>query len=361
MKTIMIVTRNMLAGGAERVIAQLANYFVSKNYNCYLVTLYKDEVFYSINTNVKICQISSGSKSRLFDKLNRYMQLRKIVKQKKPDVILSMPEEIGIYVLLFLTFIKIPIYVSERNNPWVMPYKKITRILRKIVYPFAEGIVFQTQKAQSFFPNKIKDKSIVITNPIDINRIPFQCKKERKKRIVAAGRLELQKNFMLLIDAFNDFQKENEEYSLVIYGEGTLRKQLQTKIDELGLQKKIFLPGKEGKLLEIINDSAMFVLSSDYEGLPNVLIEAMCMGMPVIATDCPSGGPRELINNNINGILVPVNNKKKLVEAMIRLTDNDLAKKMGDNAYNIRKIYEKQDVFEKWENFLFKKKDTLNE
>lgn len=82
MKTIMIVTRNMLAGGAERVIAQLANYFVSKNYNCYLVTLYKDEVFYSINTNVKICQISSGSKSRLFDKLNRYMQLRKIVKQK---------------------------------------------------------------------------------------------------------------------------------------------------------------------------------------------------------------------------------------------------------------------------------------
>lgn len=307
MKTIMIVTRNMLAGGAERVIAQLANYFVSKNYNCYLVTLYKDEVFYSINTNVKICQISSGSKSRLFDKLNRYMQLR------------------------------------------------------KIVYPFAEGIVFQTQKAQSFFPNKIKDKSIVITNPIDINRIPFQCKKERKKRIVAAGRLELQKNFMLLIDAFNDFQKENEEYSLVIYGEGTLRKQLQTKIDELGLQKKIFLPGKEEKLLEIINDSAMFVLSSDYEGLPNVLIEAMCMGMPVIATDCPSGGPRELINNNINGILVPVNNKKKLVEAMIRLTDNDLAKKMGDNAYNIRKIYEKQDVFEKWENFLFKKKDTLNE
>lgn len=132
---------------------------------------------------------------------------------------------------------------------------------------------------------------------------------------------------MLLIDAFNDFQKENEEYSLVIYGEGTLRKQLQTKIDELGLQKKIFLPGKEEKLLEIINDSAMFVLSSDYEGLPNVLIEAMCMGMPVIATDCPSGGPRELINNNINGILVPVNNKKKLVEAMIRLTDNDLAKK----------------------------------
>ena len=119
-----------------------------------------------------------------------------------------------------------PVFVSERNNPWVMPYKKITRFLRKLLYHRASGIIFQTKLAQSFFSDSIQKKSKVIFNPVDLERIPAMYTKERKKIIAGAGRLFEQKNFKLLIDAFSIIQKQHEDYKLVIYGEGYQKEEL---------------------------------------------------------------------------------------------------------------------------------------
>lgn len=352
-KSIVIVTRNMLAGGAERVISQLANYFVENEIVCNIVTLDCKEVQYEIDNRIKIIPIGKKSSNKGLDKFFRYSRLRKILLEQKPDVVLAMPEEIGIYVLLAMLGTSIPVYVSERNNPWVMPDQKITRILRTLMYPFATRLIFQTEMAKSYFSEKIQKKGIVLNNPVDASRIPKQYCGEREKVIVAAGRLAKQKNFELLIRSFSEFHKEHSDYKMIIYGEGKMRSELENLIKELKLDSKITLPGIKTNLLQLINSAAMFVLSSDYEGMPNVLLEAMCMGMPVISTDCPSGGPRQLIENGVNGLLVPVNDIMALSDAMDKMTCTDNAKFISDNAYKIREVVVSDKIFKDWEQYLF--------
>lgn len=351
-KKIMIITRNLLGGGAERVIAQLANYFVAQGKECEIITIDNNEIFYKLDPRITVKMIGRKSSNKLLDRIARYRLVRKRVKQKSPDLVLSLPEEVGVYVLLALLGTGIPVYVSERNNPWVMPDVKITRILRTLMYPFAKGLIFQTKTAMSFFSESIQRKGIVLSNPVDAERIPAQYCGEREKVVVAAGRLSKQKNFPLLLRAFSEFSLKHPDYCLRIFGEGELRQELTTLAESLGIGDKVELPGRSSSLLEKMNSSAMFVLSSDYEGMPNVLLEAMCMGMPVISTDCRCG-PRDLIEDRINGLLVPEDDADALCEAMEKMTDTDYAKHLADNAYRLRDKLTSKEVFEDWCHYLF--------
>lgn len=350
---IVVVTRNMVGDGAERVIAQLVNYFASRGKQCSIVTLNDDEVFYKLDPSISVLPVGRKSDNKVLDKLLRYRQVRKMVLGQKPDLVLSMPEEIGVYVLLALLGTKIPVYVSERNNPWVMPDVKVTRLLRTLMYPFAKGIIFQTEMAKSFFPESIRAKGIVLKNPVDPGRIPAQYCGQREDVIVAAGRLSEQKNMPLLLKAFARFSPNHPEFRLRIFGEGELREELTELSRSLDIGEKVELPGRSTTLLEKMNPAAMFVLSSDYEGMPNVLLEAMCMGMPCISTDCPSGGPRELIRNGENGLLVPVGEETALAAAMERMADPAFAKQMADAAYEIREELTSPDIFTSWYRYLF--------
>lgn len=352
-KKIIIVTKNMYGGGAERVIAQLANYFVLRSVECQIIMTDNEPVGYQLDNRIKITAIGKKSDNKLIDRIKRYKAVKKIVKTEKPDLVLSMPEDTGIYVLWGLLGVKVPVYVSERNNPWVMPDVRITRILRKLMYPFAKGIIFQTEMAKSFFSQKIQRKGIVLSNPVDDKRIPQPFQGEREKIIVGAGRLSKQKNFPLLINAFSEFVKQFPDYKLVIYGEGPDRQKLEELIKALNIEDKAELPGRKENLPELMKSKAMFVLSSDYEGMPNVLIEAMCMGMPVISTDCLSGGPRELVQNKKNGMLVPVNSQDELLKAMCYMAEGDHAAIMGSEAYKLRDKLTSKKVFEEWYNYLF--------
>ena len=350
---IVVITRNMVGDGAERVIAQLANYFAAQGKQCNIITLNDDEVFYKLDPSVSVLPVGEKSGNKVLDKLLRYRQVRKMVLQEKPDLVLSMPEEIAVYVLLALLGTKIPVYVSERNNPWVMPDVKVTRILRKFMYPVAKGIIFQTEMAKSFFPEAIQQKGVVLKNPVDAGRIPAQYRGEREKVIVGAGRLSEQKNMPLLLKAFGKFAPGPPEFRLRIFGEGELREELTDLARSLNIADRVELPGRSTALLEKMNTAAMFVLSSDYEGMPNVLLEAMCMGMPCISTDCPSGGPRELIEDGVNGLLVPVGDVEALAEAMERMADPGFAGQMADAAYRIREELTSQEIFVSWYRYLF--------
>lgn len=353
-KKICIVTRALINGGAERVIAQLANYFVKNGIDCSVITIDVAAVAYELDTRVNVDAIGKKVDNKVKDRFFRYAALRKKIMQYKPDVVLSMPEDIGIYVILALIGSKIPVYVSERNNPWVMPDVKITRLLRSIAYPFAEGIIFQTDMAKSFFSKNIQKKGVVLPNPVDIARIPEPHKGKRQKVLVAVGRLERQKNFPMLIKAFSKFYRKEKNFKLVIYGEGRERANLEILIKELGLDGVVLLPGRNKDVLNVINDASAFILSSDYEGMPNALIEAMCMGMPVISTDCPSGGPRELIENQKNGILIPVGDEAALVDALYSIIDSNMAEKMSNNSSKLRHSLTSVRIFENWEKYLFR-------
>lgn len=347
---IAIVTRNMNAGGAERVIAQLLKNWTGQGVQCSLFSMEPSERFYSIPSPVKCYDVSHFSEQIYINKIRKYAYLRKTLKQLRPDIVLSMPEEIGIYVGFALVGTGIPLVVSERNNPWTMPYKKTTRTLRRVIYPFVDGLIFQTEQAASFFSVAQRRKGIVLPNPLELDRLPARYEGKREKIIVGVGRLEYQKNFDLLIDAFADFYKTHQNYKLIIYGDGKLRSQLMKHIEQLSLPKgTISLPGKSGHVLQKINPARMFVLSSDFEGLPNALIEAMACGIPCISTNCPSGGPADIIESGRNGFLVPVGDCKALSEKMKTLADDqELAQSFSLHYKEIRKRFESEKVSASW-------------
>lgn len=337
MKNLVIMTHDMHGGGCERVISQLANWFVERNIECTIITEVKGPVFYKLNSKVKLISLSSYEKLYPQHLISTYLKLRKVVKKIKPDVILSMPEKVNVWTALALLGTRFPVVVSERNNPNLYPPSKVKRFLRKIIYPFVDGFIFQTKQAKEYFPKYIQKKGIVLPNPLDLNRIPHVFGRKRKE-IVSIGRLEKQKNFYLLIDAFSDFQKKITGYKLKIYGEGSLREDLEEYAKQKLLNDTYEFPGKKTEVLEEISNASMFVLSSDYEGMPNALIEAMALGLPVISTNCPIYGPGALIENGDNGILVPVRDKLSLVNSMCYLVENEtFANKIGGKAKLIRK------------------------
>lgn len=349
---IAVVTRNLSAGGAERVVVQLLDEWVKTN-NCELILLDNCDDFYKVDSRVKITRIGQKNNNPLLDKVSSYAMVRKKIMADNVDIVLSMPEEIGIYVIGAMLFTNLPIVVSERNNPYVMPYKKITRALRKLLYPFAKGFIFQTQNAANFFSDSIQKKSIVLSNPLDLSRIPSMHIGPKDKVIVSAGRFEKQKNFKLLIDAFSIFVRNHDDYKLIIYGEGSLRQELSDYARLILGDGKFSFPGKNDDLLNQIKDCEVFVLSSDFEGSPNVLIEAMSMGMAVVSTDYAPGGVETIIDNNKNGLIVQSNNHEILASAITRLVEEkDLAERFRHEATEIRKQFDSSIVSKQWLDYL---------
>lgn len=350
---ILIITSSLAPGGAERVVSELANNWSQAGHNVTVVLFYDKPIFYNVSSQVLIHVLKQNNKKEYINKLAKYYEIRKYIITNKPDVVLSLPEEIGIYVLGALIGTNIPVVVSERNNPWLMPYKKITRFLRWILYRRASGIVFQTEVAQSFFSKQIRDKSIVLNNPVDLSRIPEVSRKKRQKIIAGAGRLFKQKNFRLLIDAFSLVQSKHSEFKLVIYGEGYQKEELLSYASSKLPQNSYEFPGQKQNLLELLNNISVFVLSSDFEGMPNVLLEAMLMGVPCVSTDCPSGGPAQIITHGENGFLVPINNPEALAEKICRIIDDTvISSKFSNNARMIRDKFDSNIVSQQWLEFI---------
>ena len=353
MQKISFVTRNFASGGAERVIQNLIEYFSLKNILCSLLLLEDKPIFYDIPSTIEVIKIGKRSNIKFFDKFLKYLSLRKYINIIDPDIVLAMPEEVGIFTILALFGTKNRIVVSERNNPWVMPKKMMTRLLRSFSYPLASGIIFQTQKSASYFPKKIYEKGTILLNPIDNKKIPECWLGEREKLIIGVGRLVPQKNFSLLIKAFSIFQSHHPSYKLKIYGEGPLRSELFDLCSNFLPKGAFSFPGVTTNLLIEIRKAAMLVISSDYEGLPNIMIEAMAMGLPVISTDCPSGGLKEIIINQKNGLLVPVGDSVCLSNAMCQIADNKkFAKYLSKNALLIKDKLDIQLIGETWEEYL---------
>jgi len=314
-------------------------------------------LYYQLNDGVNI-EYLDCEKDNSLPFLKRYkLRMKKIksaIKKINPDVVISFMSETNIDVCFAMMGLKIPLIVSERNDPKIDPASRVKQCMRRIAYNKPTGFVFQTPDARGYFSKKIREKSCIILNPLS-SSLPLPYEGLRDKRIVSVGRLNKQKNFPVLIDAFKEFAKEYPDYILEIYGEGLLEEKIKKYILDSGMQDKISLMGFCKDVHNKINSAAMFVMSSDFEGMPNALLEALALGMPCISTDCPCGGPRMLIEGKDNGILVKVKSSSEILEAMKYMADNpDEAAKMGKKAQCIRDEAKPSSITQMWIDYVNK-------
>ncbi len=343
---ILFVNRRLSVGGAERVMTLLANAMAERGINVDMVVLQNMEQTYEVSPKVNLVQFKHESLNPIFRGIKRIVALRKIIKKGSYDAIISFMHIDSFYTLI-AGFGMRNIIISERNDP--RRFNKLyVKIGRRLLYPMAKQLVFQTDEAMSCFPRKIREKSCIIPNPIN-NNLPQPYEGIREKIVVAVGRMVPQKNFKLAIDAFELVHKEFPEHKLIIYGDGPLKKEMMEYAREKGLENFIDFPGFVKDIIEKIRKADVYISSSDFEGISNSMLEAIAMGIPSVCTDCPVGGAAMIIKNNEKGILVPVGDKFALYDGIKRiLSDKDFALKLSRNAVKIRKEYSIDNICQKW-------------
>lgn len=343
-------------GGAEAQIIRLANEMRKRGNNVILYVLNENNMKYSVDKGVEIKDLSKFERVGLWSIASRFYVYRKNIKSDSPDLIVHFWLQSALFSVMGLHSLKTKNIYSERNDPNGAEYNYVLRLLRNILLPRLDGFVFQSEGAKECFGNRIQKKSIVIHNAVNIpNNMKYDGCKEGGRTIINVGRLHSQKNQMLLLKSFNSICQEYPDISLSIYGEGELKETYQEFIKHNKLEERVQIHEPTRKILEIMKESYMFVLSSDYEGMPNVLLEAMAIGMPCISTDCKPGGARTLISNHENGLLVPIGNDKALAMCMKYILDNPtIGKTLGDNARKIKNTHTVKSIYDQWSIFFEK-------
>lgn len=359
-KKIAFYFSSLSKGGSQRVILNLTDSLLSKGYEVTIVTTTVAENEYELPKGAKriISDITEEemSSGRFQNLKNRFSKLRNIWKSEKPDVIVSFIGKNNFMAILTAWGLKIPVVVSVRAEPTVEYYNGIMRFLAKHLLCKADGIVLQTEDSKTFFPKKALKKAVVLPNPLNPEFTKELYEGEKKKKIAVVGRIHELKNQKLVVDAFRSIASKYPEHIVEIWGDGEDYESLKSYISSLHLEKQILMPGATKNVKEKIQDACLYILSSNAEGMPNSLMEAMALGLCCISTDCPCGGPKMLIQDGVNGLLTPVKDVKAMAEAMDKILGNpELADKLGKNALNIRTELSPQKVNNQWEEFLMSK------
>lgn len=353
---IMVAIGSLRFSGAERVLLALTNELRRKGHEIiYLVmqddskSPYKDSIEEGIDIN-----IIDFNGNIVIKNIRRIFKIRKKIRDKKPDVIISFGYILNPIIIMASFLKRLPVIISERNDPNIEPDKKIYRILRRLTYPYANKLVVQTEEISKYFNKFMKNKIEIIENPITNNKLPQIYTGERKETIVTVGRLDQkQKNHLLLIRSFKEINKVYPNYKLIIYGEGEDRELIENEINLLGLKDAVNVPGQKDDIINLIREDGIFALSSEFEGMPNALIEAMAIGLPCISTDCGGGGAKALISSFENGIIVPRNDVNELTKAIKYYIDNkEIALGIGRKATEIRNRLSIEKIIMKWENLI---------
>ncbi|MDE7268167.1 MAG: glycosyltransferase [Lachnospiraceae bacterium] len=348
-------------GGAERVVATLSGQFVKNGYEVLIATEWQGEEEYEIDSRITRVHVGLDQKQEGHGRIGRYLDriqnLRNLIKKTKPDIVIAFARLANYRALMATIGLKTPVMISVRINPIGFYDFLPDKILIPTILRRASGCVFQTPKQRDFFPKFLQKKSKIILNPINDKFIgnPIPDEKDREKAVVHSGRLVDFKNQALLIRAFISVHEKHPDYVLKLYGpdsfDGT-KQQLEALIKETNSAHYVFLMGSSAQLERDLIGGAVAAFSSDYEGMPNAMLEAMALGLPVVATDCPPGGPRMVIEDGKNGLLVPIKDEKALSEAINRLIeDRELAARLGAEAAKIGELASSERIFEEWKRY----------
>ena len=340
-------------GGAERMLIMLANAMSNRGHEVTLISLCDDNRCYEICRQVHYVFLPDRKKGFLRF-ISRYRDIKTELLKIRPDVTINFWLQGAYLTAMMVKTISGKTIYSERGDPGDSEYKGLLGLVRKKALQKTDSFVFQSKAAQYYFEDRIQNRSVVIPNPVFINRQNYPQLPTQRKVIVTMGRLHPQKNQRLLIDAFSLIADKFPDYSLEIYGEGVLRNELQSQIDNLQLSERVNLKGVSKQVHELIVSAELFVLSSDYEGMPNALLEAMALGLPCISTDCRPGGAREIITDGVDGIITKVGDKENLADAMTFLLSNQKKRKeFSERALIKIRQFQPSKIYDKWELFFF--------
>ncbi len=341
-------------GGAERVVSVLSGSIARRGIPVEVLTYYDRKPFFALEDKVRHTTVVGSTGST--NKLKNMLWMRKYLR-RNADCVLSFLAPFNMMALAAMLGTGTPVIAADRNDPRRVPTKALLRKARDFLYRFARGVVVQTRHNQVYFSRTVREKSTVIFNPIDLGpRAGQALRTEKQPRIVSVGRLMPQKNQKLLLRAFAGLHERFPEYTLTIYGEGPERENLLACARELGIAHKLELPGQTDQIFDRISDAALFVLPSDYEGMPNALTEAMCLGLPVVSTGV--SGATDLIRQGENGLLCRVGDAADLQQAMERmLEDTELRSRCAREAVALNELLTTDAVTDRWLAFLDKISD----
>lgn len=356
-KKVLFVTRFMNGGGAERVISVLSSEMEKLGCEVAILVYNRTEKDYIIDSSVKVFVMgkaySENKGNPVMRKIYRRKRLRQVANEYKPDVIIPFLKPIVIETYQFVYSLGIPILATVRN--WPQFSGKIDRMIYMHTISRCQAVFLQTIEQQQNFNEKIKSKSFVVANPVSEIFLKegairnYDAFQKRSQIIVSAGRLDKQKNQRLLIEAMALVHKKYDGWILKLFGEGKEQKNLEQYICDNKAEEYIFLCGRTDNLPEEFGKADIFVLSSDFEGMPNALLEAMAAGVPCVSTDCPTGPSSLIGDNNMYGRLSPVGNAALLASNIIYFIENPKeAIQCGEKAYHyINENYSPQKIAEK--------------
>lgn len=302
---------SLSGGGAEKVLISISQKLASVGHNVSIISLEKRPQFYNVDENVQLVKYET-EKTGIKGLYDDYKNIKTHLKKSKADVSVCFLLRCNLLVLLAGMFYKSRIIVSDRNNP-LMEHSKAAFLIQNLLYLRANKVIVQTEQIKGYYTKAIQRKICVIENPIDTKALDAQISEmpEREKIIISIGRLEAQKDYKTLIDAFERVHKKYPEWKVNVYGKGDMKEELEAYVESKALSDSFVFCGRTSKPYYELRKASIFVLSSFYEGFPNVLCEAMYAGDLCISSDCVSG-PRELINHGKNGWLFPVEDVEKL-------------------------------------------------
>lgn len=343
-------------GGAERVVTNLAHQFQEQGHEVWIATEWFGENEFRLSCGIRRVHVGLTDEDQKAPRpvqiLRRITHLRRFVREERPDVLIAFAQKANYRALMATVGMKIPVIISIRTDP-VGHYDSLAdRIQIPLLFPRASGCVFQTEGQRDFFPKGTQRKSRIILNPVNPKYLDVPKPEARSKTVVQSGRLVDFKNQLMLIRAFVKVHERHPDYDLKIYGGDSLdgtKELLEALIAEKKAESYVTLMGASDELEKVLPGAAAYAFSSDWEGLPNALLEAMALGLPIVATDCPCGGPRTVMKDGYNGLLVPIKDEERMAEGICYLIEHPKeAERMGENARKIAEIANGQAVYEEW-------------
>lgn len=335
-------------GGAERVAVNLANHLLNEN-EVFFCAVHSDRREYYLDPKVQYDYIGT-ERSGFRGQLSIAINLRKYIKKNNIEVMISLDISVeGIFLIGNKKLFKI---YSLRNDPTKVFNSGLKKILSNLVYWDADKIVFQTPDARDYFCQKIREHGVLIPNPVK-SGLPYWNEENHRKEVVAACRLAKQKNLFMLLDAYRIVWEKRQDYKLSIYGEGELKEALVRYAEQLGISEAVKFHGFSSEIHKIMAGSAIYVSSSDYEGISNSMLEALAIGIPTICTDCPVGGARMYIRDGENGYLIPVGDADVMADRMLALMeDKKLGESFSKESVKIREELTDDRIFGMWKALL---------